>query len=118
MQIFPEHRLQVFLVALQALAIVGGSLIVTGFMKISDPHEEILDLRPLVVRIVWSWGYSFLLIPAVWAYITIRLERREDMNYRRIWTVLSGIAVLVILACFYAYCATHALWRPFVLGNG
>ncbi len=96
-----EHKFQVYLVGLQALAIIAGSLIVTGYMKVFGTSDNDSHQWPWVLRMIRSYGFLLLLIPAAWAYLTVKLEINERIYYRPVWTIISGVVILAALAWLF-----------------
>jgi len=111
MQLIEEHKTQTYLVVLQSLAIIAGTLMVTGLMKVNMPGVEVDDL-PWLLCVVRSYGICLLPIPAIWSYVTVRLERSDHLNYRPVWTLVSGLVILTALALLFFVCFFAAAFPP------
>ena len=92
-----EYILQTIIMVLGALIIIGGSLLTGMVMKsMGYPHS---DLEwPWWNLFVVNWGFCLLLIPAIWVWITIRLERRPGAGFTKRWVSVTGLILLIVLA--------------------
>lgn len=94
------YRTQTYFAAIQAILIIGGSLMTAVILK-SMGYPDRFSHLPFSLALVRNWGFLLLAIPLAWALITIRLEQRHDRWFSRRWTFISGFALLAGLACFF-----------------
>ena len=87
------------LILIQVLILIGGSLAVTGLMKINgyDPESEIFQPQkwPLIARTIRGWGMLGLLIPIA---SLILVYRSQASNSSVTWQIL---AITICLGCLY-----------------
>lgn len=105
---------QTYLVALQCLAVVGGTLLVAGVVEGAEDllvHPESAALG--VARLLGRYGLFLLLLPAAWAFLTIRAERSHAAWASKGLTVLSGTLLLAALAVLFAWAAIRAALAAF-----
>jgi hypothetical protein len=103
--VFPgEHRAQVYLVSIQSLVVIAGCMVVTATIKMLDEGILASSQWGKVLLAVRSAGILLLLLPALWAILTVRLERSETGWWSRAWTLASGVALAVGLAWFFVEC--------------
>lgn len=85
----PSDRVVTYLVLLQSFIVVAGTLFVTGMLKL-NPYPEDPGSQQLFVH---HYGFTLLLLPMIWAALTL-LVARSKMN---IWSH-RAIVCLGILA--------------------
>ena len=93
-----EYRVQSVLALLQAGVIVGGCLFTGTILKARGYPDQFTEI-PFLLLFVRNWGFLLILIPLVWAVLTIRMEQRSEWFSRR-WTAISGFALLAALVWF------------------
>ncbi len=100
MEQFREYAVQAAFAALQCAVIQIGTVISTLLLRSAgypDPAVDWLWL-PVLIR---EWGPLAFAIPGAWVIATILLERRDAGAFTKRWTVVSGLAVTVLLAGIY-----------------
>lgn len=103
---FRDHHTHLVLATLQTCAILGGSLLTAAFMKYRESTgtdrwwcgsftEGLLTYTRFL-------GFSFLLIPIIWVFGSIWLERHHSHSHTRTLTLALGSLILVgVIALFY-----------------
>lgn len=97
MIVIGEFKVQAVFAALQSGMIVAGSLLIAVILKARGYPDRFSELPP-VLGFVRNWGFLLIVIPAVWAAVTIWLERHRPHLFSKSWTVATGVAVWLCLA--------------------
>lgn len=101
MPIVRDNAMQSIFAAAQSVVIVAGSLLTAATPRMRGGEGPWL---PVFVR---DWGFLLLLIPMVWVFATLWLERHRSDWFTKRWTILSGTLLLLVLV----YLMIHAFAR-------
>jgi hypothetical protein len=115
-----EYALQSILFLAQSMVIMGSSMFTATLLKVQG-YPEARTTWPWLPVFVRNWGFSFIVIPAVWALATIWLERHRPDWFSKRETIVTGILLLLALGYLMARIALraavtpirHVAWIPF-----
>jgi hypothetical protein len=109
-----EYRPQIFLGALQSLAVIAGTLIVSASLHgVEDMFLDDQNLPLGIPRFVASYGGFLLIVPLLWVVFTIRAERSSVWWASTTFSTFSGIALLLALAGLLGWAALTTASLPF-----
>jgi len=94
---------QTVLGLLQSAIVVAGSLFVVLGLRIGggiEGYENDWWPMPLFIR---HFGFAFLSIPVAWVISTLWAETHHASWFSSRWTIVSGIGLMVGLACFFFF---------------
>ena len=94
---------------LQAVVIIYGVLATGVTMKaVGYPEGQHFSDQVMFIRKV---GLVFLLIPALWAWGTLKVEFGSTRDFR-IWSFLTGVILLALLWWYFTAAVGSAMVRP------
>ncbi len=105
-----EYTIQTVFVALQATVIIYGILITATLMK-TNGYPEWQGVF-WISKFVRHAGLMFFLVPAGWVWLTIWYDR-TDRRYPQIFSVVTGLLVLILLHQCFSRSAEGAQQRFF-----
>lgn len=109
-----EYRPQIFLGALQSLAVIVGTLVVSAsFHQVEDMFIEDEFLSLGVPRFFATYGGFLLVLPLAWVVLAIRAERSAVWWASTTFSTVSGIALLLALAGLLGWVAFTTASLPF-----
>ncbi|SHJ76435.1 hypothetical protein SAMN02745181_2547 [Rubritalea squalenifaciens DSM 18772] len=91
------------IIALQMGVILGGSLVVSGFMKLSgytdDPNMYRWNNLPIFLH---HWGLILLLLPAGWiVYLSVNTHQNGYYANSRLQIALGVVLTTILICIFY-----------------
>jgi hypothetical protein len=107
-----EYRVQGYFVALMSILILGGILIITGLFK-SIADEFPLSAQPWYLRFILCYGLLLILLPVLWASVTIQLENHKSIRFHQIDTFISGMLLLIGLTSLFIHCALIIMYPEY-----
>jgi len=109
-QLFNEYRAISYLVLMQSTVVGFGTLATGTMVKVwrsaVEQGEAVYSPLSLMVQ---DYGFTLLLIPAVWATVILyRLRRKKSESSG----VISGVSLLILFFAFFLLTATFAARFP------
>ena len=104
MPIVRDYAMQSIFAAAQSLVIVAGAMLTAATPRMRAAGGD----GPWLPVFVRDWGFLLLLIPAVWVFVTLWLERHRSDWFTKRWTILSGVLVLALLIALMIHAFTRA----------
>lgn len=109
-----EYRPQIFLGALQSLAVIAGTLVTSASLHgVEDMFLDDQNLPLGIPRFVANYGGFLLIVPLVWVVLTIRAERSSAWWASTTFSTFSGIALLLALGGLFGWAALTTASLPF-----
>ena len=92
--LFNAYRPQSILVLLQTLVILSGALGTRVILKAFGYPSVVYHgwSFPVFVR---DWALIFMIIPAGWCYLSVKMEERQELSQRA--SILTGVIMLALL---------------------
>ena len=90
-----EYTPQFVFITIHSVIIVYTILITATILK-SNGYPEVDYFAGPIAKFVRNFGLFLILIPALWAVLTIWLDR-EGWRHSRIFTLVSGLIIVVFL---------------------
>ena len=104
-----DHGAQVVLVTLQSFVVLYGFLATGTMMKaVGYPEFDNFGWLLLAVR---RAGWMLLLVPPLWAWVTLHFEA-SSAKFSRRWTVLTGAGLLWAFWWFFSNTMKAAALTP------
>ena len=106
-----EHKFQSVIAAFQCAVVILGIISATLMLKAAGFPESRQSWPGLPV-FVRNWGLVYLLVPIVWVFVTVYLERKDDIEFGKRGVVISGLLVLLALFIFFFWVSARAIVSP------